>query len=162
MTTVRALRSGDRAGWQRLYADYGEFYDTPLTDEKAERVWNGLLDASYESFGLVAVDDADRPIGLAHYREFARPLAGGRGLYLDDLFTSPEARRSGAASALLDALKGIALERGLGVVRWITAADNVAAQRVYDRVATKTPWVTYDLDPAAGPATTATIQDGAR
>jgi ribosomal protein S18 acetylase RimI-like enzyme len=161
VTAVRPLRSGDRADWQRLYAGYGEFYNTPLTDEKAERVWNGLLDESYESFGLVAVDEHDVLIGLAHYREFARPLAGGRGLYLDDLFTSPEARGSGAASALLDALKGIALDRGLGVVRWITAADNAAAQRVYDRVATKTQWVTYDLDPTAAPAAT-TTQDGAR
>lgn len=155
MTTVRELGPADRADWQRLYAGYGEFYESPLTHEKAERVWCGLLDDSYETFGLVAVDDSARLVGLAHYREFARPLAGGRGLYLDDLFTSPEARGSGAATALLDALKRIALERGLGVVRWITAADNIVAQRVYDRVATKTEWVTYDLDPAAGPSTAA-------
>jgi hypothetical protein len=32
-------------------------------------------------------------------------------------------------------------------VRWITAADNATAQRLYDRVATKTAWVTYDLVP---------------
>jgi GNAT superfamily N-acetyltransferase len=153
MIAVRELRADDRDDWQRLYAGYGEFYENPLSDEKAERVFAGLLDESYESFGLVAVDAADRPIGLAHYREFARPLAGGRGLYLDDLFTSPDARGSGAASALLDSLKQMARDRGLGVVRWITAADNLAAQRVYDRVATKTAWVTYDLDPAGSPTT---------
>ena len=110
-----------------------------------ERVWEWLLDPQHESFALVAVDADDRPIGLAHYREFARPLAGRTGIYLDDLFTAPDARGSGAASALIARLKALATERGCDVVRWITANDNVTAQRLYDRLATRTEWVTYDL-----------------
>jgi ribosomal protein S18 acetylase RimI-like enzyme len=154
MTTVRALRADDRADWQRLYSGYAEFYENPLTDERADRVWSDLLDERHESFGLVAVDDDDSPVGLAHCREFARPLAGSRGLYLDDLFTSAEARGGGVASTLLDAIRELARERSLTVVRWITASDNVRAQRIYDRVATKTAWLTYDLDPTAGTSAT--------
>jgi hypothetical protein len=30
-------------------------------------------------------------------------------------------------------------------VRWITAENNETARRLYDRVAQKTEWVTYDL-----------------
>jgi GNAT superfamily N-acetyltransferase len=159
MTSVRPLTAGDRADWQRLYAGYAEFYKNPLTDERADRVWSDLLDQSHESFGLVAVDD-DRVVGLAHCREFARPLAGSRGLYLDDLFTDAEARGGGVATTLLEALRELARERGLTVVRWITASDNVRAQRVYDRVATKTAWLTYDLDPAADAPSGSTTQDG--
>ena len=106
--TVRSLEPRDRAAWQELYAGYGDFYETPLSDEKAELVFGWLLEPAQESFCLVAVNESDRPIALAHYREFSRPLAGGRGLYLDDLFTSAEARGSGAASALITALKDIA------------------------------------------------------
>ena len=40
-----------------------------------------------------------------------------------------------------------AKERGLSVVRWITAKDNETARRLYDRFAEKTKWVTYDLVP---------------
>jgi GNAT superfamily N-acetyltransferase len=153
VTSVRPLHADDRADWQRLYSGYAEFYENPLTDERADRVWHDLLDGAHESFGMLAVDDTGRPVGLAHCREFARPLAGSRGLYLDDLFTDPDARGTGTATALLEALRVLARERGLTVVRWITAGDNTRAQRVYDRVATKTPWLTYDLDPAATPAT---------
>jgi GNAT superfamily N-acetyltransferase len=160
MIAVRPLRAGDRADWQRLYAGYAEFYESPLTDARADRVWSDLLDESYESFGLVAVDDDGRVVGLAHCREFARPLAGSRGLYLDDLFTDAEARGGGVASAILEALRALARERGLTVVRWITATDNVRAQRVYDKVATKTAWLTYDLDPAADAPAGSTTQDG--
>jgi hypothetical protein len=33
------------------------------------------------------------------------------------------------------------------VVRWITAKDNETARKLYDAVAQKTKWVTYDLVP---------------
>ena len=144
--TVRSLEPRDRAAWQELYAGYGDFYETPLSDEKAELVFGWLLEPAQESFCLVAVNESDRPIALAHYREFSRPLAGGRGLYLDDLFTTAEARGYGAASALITALKDIATERGIEKIRWITASDNVTAQHLYDQLATRTGWVTYDLE----------------
>jgi Predicted acetyltransferase len=142
---VRPIESGDFFAWLGLYADYGTFYDTPLSDEKALRVWSWLTDAAHESRALLAVDETDAPVGLAHYRAFARPLAGGRGLYLDDLFVAPDARGHGAATALIEAVRERAATEGCTLVRWITAADNETAQRVYDRVAERTEWVTYDL-----------------
>jgi GNAT superfamily N-acetyltransferase len=145
--TVRPLEAGEFFDWIELYAGYGEFYETPLTDEKALVVWSWIQDPDHELNALVAVDAAGTPVGLAHYRAFARPLAGGAGLYLDDLFVSPASRGQGTGAALLDALKEKASCEGFSVVRWITAADNATAQRLYDRVATKTAWVTYDLVP---------------
>ena len=130
--TVRPLEVGDRARWQQLYAGYGEFYDKPLDD-------------AHESEAIVAEHEG-RVVAIAHFREFARPLSGGRAMYLDDLFTDPGARGLGAATALLGKLKSIARERGLVMVRWITAADNVTAQRIYDELATRTRWVTYDME----------------
>lgn len=143
--SVRALEHGDRERWQQLYAGYGDFYEKPLSDEKADLVFSWLLDPDHESHALVAFDD-DRLVGIGHYREFSRPLAGGRGLYLDDLFVEPDARGAGAATAIIEALRLIAIERGLGIVRWITASDNTRAQRIYDRLATRTRWVTYDME----------------
>jgi GNAT superfamily N-acetyltransferase len=142
---VRALDQRDRAAWQELYAGYGDFYSTPLSDEKADRVWAWLMDPDYEAFGLVAVDDNDSPIAIAHYRQFARLLADGIGIYLDDLFTAARARGTGAGTALIGRLEEIARERGAEVVRWITANDNFVGQKLYDRLATRTMWVTYDL-----------------
>jgi ribosomal protein S18 acetylase RimI-like enzyme len=145
MIEVRELAPRDRAAWQELYAGYGDFYDTPLGAEKADRVWAWLMDPSYQAFGLVAVDEDDRPIAIAHYREFARLLADGTGIYLDDLFTSQAARGRGAASALIRRLETIARQRGAGIVRWITASDNLTGQRLYDKLASRTSWLTYDL-----------------
>jgi GNAT superfamily N-acetyltransferase len=145
VTAVRDLEPRDREAWQLLYAGYGDFYQTPLDDAKADRVWGWLMDPGYQAFGLVAVDEDDRPIAIAHYREFARLLADGIGIYLDDLFTAPAKRGTGAGSALIARLEELARDRGADIVRWITANDNFVGQKLYDRVATRTMWVTYDL-----------------
>jgi ribosomal protein S18 acetylase RimI-like enzyme len=145
MTAVRELAQRDRAAWQELYAGYGAFYKIPLSQEKADRVWAWLMDPDYEAFGLVAVDADDKPIAIAHFRQFARLLADGIGIYLDDLFTAPDARSTGAGTALIGRLEEIARERGAEIVRWITANDNFVGQKLYDRMASRTMWVTYDL-----------------
>ena len=145
---VRPVRRGDHDRWRVLYAGYAQFYRVPQSDEQAERVWGWLHDPDHTTEGLVAVDSDDRPIGLAHFRPFARPLSATVAGYLDDLFVDPDARGSGAADALLQELARIAAQRGWSVLRWITADDNYRARGVYDRYATRTGWITYDLLPA--------------
>lgn len=145
--SVRRVEDSEFFTWLDLYAGYGEFYQNPMTDEKALLVWSWITDPENALEAYFALDEDDTPIGLAHVREFARPLAGSTGLYLDDLFVTPDSRGSGAGTALLEHLRAVAKERGLSVVRWITAEDNETAQRLYDRVAEKTAWVTYDLVP---------------
>jgi GNAT superfamily N-acetyltransferase len=145
MTTVRPLAPTDRAHWQPLYAGYNTFYEHELDDARADLVWGWLQDAVHEEFGLVAVDDEGKLVGIAHLREYARPGVGGRGLFLDDLFTDPASRGTGVATALLEAIKQLAKDRDLSVVRWVTADDNHTAQSVYNKVATRTTWVTYDM-----------------
>ncbi|WP_157079094.1 GNAT family N-acetyltransferase [Herbiconiux solani] len=141
---VRPVSTGEFFPWHAVYSGYGEFYEKPLQDEKAVLVWSWIIDDSNEVECLVAVDDSGEVVGLAHFREFARPLDGSRGLYLDDLFVLPERRREGIARALLDGVSDEGRRRGASIVRWITAEDNETARALYDDVAEKTPWVTYD------------------
>jgi Sortase and related acyltransferases len=143
--TIRTLADGDFFSWLGLYEGYAAFYDTPLTDEKALRVWTWLNDANHEENAFVAVDDHGTLVGLAHYREFTRPLESDRGLFIDDLYVAPDLREQGTGTALIEAVRALAAERGYGVVQWLTAADNETAQRLYDTVGKRTPWVTYEI-----------------
>ena len=68
------------------------------------RVWGWLHDPAHEVEGLVALASGAGPVGIAHFRPFARPLAASIGGFLDDLFVAPEARGSGAAQALIEAV----------------------------------------------------------
>lgn len=137
-----------RAGWGRLYAGYAAFYGVAQTEAMRGTVWGWILDPAQEVKALLAEAPDGAPVGLAHYRAFARPLRASRGLFLDDLFVDPAWRGQGVAQALLAALAERAAAEGCDVVRWITAEDNARARAAYDRVAQATRWVTYDMPPA--------------
>jgi len=142
--TIRPLAPGDRAGWDMLYAGYAAFYRVDQTDTMRDRVWSWLMDPGHAVTGFVAETDGQLT-GLAHCRAFARPLSASTGGFLDDLFVAPAARGTGSAEALIAALRAHGVAQGWSVLRWITAADNARARAVYDRVATQTRWVTYDI-----------------
>ena len=137
----------DKAGWRVLYDGYAAFYKVPMNDEIASTVWGWIHDPKHEVECLVAKTADGRLVGLAHFRAMARPLAGRVGGFLDDLFVSPEMRGTGIAEALLARLSEIAKSRNWQVVRWITAENNYRGRSFYDRIATKTQWLTYEIKP---------------
>jgi len=140
---VRAIEPGDHEAWQRLFHAYREFYEYDVNQTVVDRVWGWIQDDAHETGALVAVLDGE-VVGFAHHRAFARPSSGKTGLFLDDLFTRPDLRGKGVGRALITRLGEMAQERGIDKVRWITAEDNHTAQRLYDDMAQKTTWVTYD------------------
>lgn len=142
---IRPVESSDRDAWNMLYQEYAQFYKVDQTDEMRDRVWSWIHDPAAETEGLVAQSQGGKIVGLTHYRSFARPLAASVGCFMDDLFVLPEERGSGVADALIEGVKIVAQKRGWSVVRWITADDNYRGRGVYDRVATQTKWVTYDI-----------------
>lgn len=142
--TIAPVAPGHRAAWERLYAGYADFYRVPQTAEMRATVWGWLMDPAHEVKGLVALDAAGTPVGLAHYRPFARPLRAAHGGFLDDLFVDPACRGQRIADALIEALAALGRERGWTLIRWITADDNYRGRGVYDRLATRTMWITYD------------------
>ncbi len=143
--TVRPPTPDDHDAWWRLFAAYVAFYGRAESAAGAERVWRWIHDEDHEVECLLVESAAQGVVGLAHFREFARPLVASVGGFLDDLFVAPAARGSGAADALVVALRGLGAERGWTVVRWITAEDNLRARAFYVRVAERTAWVTYDI-----------------
>lgn len=146
------MHARDEERWMLLYAGYRAFYRLADDPVAVRTTWGWVSTGDHGLTGLVAVDAANRPLALANVRRFVRPSTATAGLYLDDLFTAPEARGRGAGAALLARVAQLAADEGAGVVRWITASDNLAARRLYDAHATATPWVTYDMPPAFGGA----------
>jgi GNAT superfamily N-acetyltransferase len=144
--TVRAIQPEDREEWAALFRVYRAFYNLAPDEAVINRVWLWLTDDAHEVGAFVATS-TDRLVGFAHYRRFARPSAGSVGMYLDDLFTDPDARGTGVGRALIAEVSAAAKREGCTVVRWITSTDNATARRLYDSVATATEWVTYDLVP---------------
>ena len=143
--TIRAAWPDDEAEWRELFRAYGVFYETEFNDAVLEAVWWQLLEDGSGVDALVAELDG-AIVGIAHFRSHPDTFTGGRDWYLDDLFVDPEVRGAGVATALIEHLIGLArASEPAGTLRWITADDNARAQRVYDRIAKKTSWVTYEV-----------------
>ena len=142
---IRPLNAGDRAAWEPLFLAYGVFYETEFTPEIIDKVWSLLMESGSGIDGLVADNDGTL-VGFAHYRSHPDTFTGGRDWFLDDLYVDPDARGAGTATDLIQHLTTLARESSpAGSLRWITAADNSRAQRVYDRLAKRTTWVTYEI-----------------
>ena len=149
---ARHVRADEFDAWTRLFRGYAGFYNWPTSDEHQRRIWGWIHDErTVEALVAVRVDDAGtevgEPEGLAHLREWIRPLRGAVCGYLDDLYVEPAARGGGAVEALYAEMNRIARERGWAIIRWTTADDNYRARSFYDKVATRTTWITYDMTP---------------
>ena len=112
------------------------------------RLWAWIHDPAHVIEAFLARDEAGTPVGLAHFRPMPRPLAGAEIGFLDDLFVDPAYRGGKVARLLLDAVAAEAARRGWAKVRWLTADDNYRARSLYDRLATRTMWITYEMSAA--------------
>ena len=151
---IRPIGPDDRDAWRALFTAYGVFYETDFSSAVLDGVWAWLMDDAHEVSALVAELDSASPgtadgqslVGFAHLRRLNDTFTAGPAWSLDDLYVAPEHRGAGIARALIAACDSTAHAAGGGTLRWITASDNSTAQRLYDTVATRTTWVTYEKE----------------
>ncbi|MDH5856361.1 GNAT family N-acetyltransferase [Lampropedia aestuarii] len=142
---IRAIELQDKAQWQVLFSQYAHFYKVGINDAILAKSWSWLHDTSHPLQALVAVSAAHGLVGLAHFRACPDALIGQDIGYLDDLFVATEHRGAGIARRLIEGVQAIAQAQQWPLVRWVTASDNHTAQRLYDSLAERTTWLTYDL-----------------
>lgn len=141
--SIRPLVRADRFHWDALWQGYLTFYESRVPDEVTNLTWNRLLDPEGPIRGLCAVTPEGRLLGIVHYLFHPVTWAAGPRCYLEDLFTSTEARGQGVGRALIEAVYAAADQRGADQVYWLTQEFNTTARRLYDQVATATPFIKY-------------------
>jgi GNAT superfamily N-acetyltransferase len=72
-----------------------------------------------------------KPMGFALFFHNFSTWTGKPGIYLEDLYVTPDARGAGAGKALLQHLAGIALDRGCGRFEWAVLDWNTPAIDFY-------------------------------
>lgn len=143
--TVSSLKESDKQDWQTLYRAYAEFYKVPMEQSTLDTVWSWIHNEHKEFYALIAKDHKNQALGLMHFRAMPSPLRGSEVGFLDDLFVIPEARGTDVVEALYAELNNFGNQKGWPFIRWITADNNYRARNVYDKIAERTAWVTYQF-----------------
>lgn len=146
MTTVHPLTAEDHDDWLSLWWGYLEFYEAELTATQTELTFGRLIDPGSVMHGAIARDDAGRGIGVVHWLTHPATWSAGPYCYLEDLFVHPGARGSGTGAALIEHVRAWAHETGCAKVYWLTQRGNDRARELYDRVATDTGFMHYQID----------------
>jgi GNAT superfamily N-acetyltransferase len=143
---IRELAKTDYVQWLPLWDGYNHFYGrsgtTALSDEITATTWARFFDEMEPVHALVAELDG-RLVGLTHYLFHRSTTSIGPVCYLQDLFTSADARGQGVGRALIEAVYDCAKVAGATRVYWQTHETNQTAQSLYDRVAEKSGFLVY-------------------
>jgi GNAT superfamily N-acetyltransferase len=144
-SSVRDATAADRAAWSRMWAGFCAHYDTTLPEADVHELWRRILDPQHPVSALVATTrDGRGVLGFAHYVLRPHTFSSRMVCYLEDLWVDPAGRGAGIGRQLVDSLIQRGRERGWRRVYWHTETDN-EARRLYDRVATLTEYVRYDV-----------------
>jgi len=141
--TTRPFIQDDYKQWHKLWQGYLAYYKSAIAPEITAATWARLLDPSSGVEGFCAVNAEGALVGIVHYLFHPVTWATGPRCYLEDLFTDKQARGFGAGRALIEAVSEAAKAANADQVYWLTEDYNKRAHYLYDKVATKTPFIKY-------------------
>ncbi|MGE8225028.1 MAG: N-acetyltransferase family protein [Stenotrophomonas sp.] len=128
----------------RELAIYEKAESSVQTDEAGIRA--SLFSADAKAQALICERDG-KAIGYAVFFYNYSTWLGRNGIYLEDLYVSPEARGSGAGKALLQHIARLAVEQGCGRFEWSVLDWNTPAIDFYKAAGAvaQDEWTVYRL-----------------
>jgi GNAT superfamily N-acetyltransferase len=144
---IARAEPGDLDELRVLMRAYCDFYEVAPSDGALRELSEQLLaDPDKAGLQLIARDDAGAPVGFATlYWTFSTLAAAPIGL-MNDLYVDPQARGSGIGAALIEACGAECTARGVTILEWETAPDNLRAQALYNHFgAERSEWIAYTL-----------------
>lgn len=141
---IRPLVKSDQSDWRRLWTAYLEFYESSVAEDIYETTFQRLLSEDHpDQNGLIALSNGG-PVGLVHYIYHPHNWRIEDVCYLQDLYADLEIRGQGVGRKLIEAVYAAADAKGCPSVYWLTQDFNAEARKLYDRIATLTPFIKYN------------------
>ena len=109
---IRPLIEADKSEWLVMWQGYLTYYKAKIEGEVTENTWSRILDTEFGIHGLCAVNETGKLLGFVHYLYHPVTWSSEPRCYLEDLFTSKEARGGGVGRALIKAVYDAADEHG--------------------------------------------------
>ena len=139
---IRPLIENDKSAWLPLWRGYQDFYNADLTLGE-DALWERLPSDDPLTPTCLVADKDGSLLGLVHFLYHGTTWSDQQRIYLNDLYTAPEARGQGIGRALIEAVYKAADESNAESVYWLTHEFNTAGRQLYDKVAKLTPFIKY-------------------
>ncbi|AZN34570.1 GNAT family N-acetyltransferase [Pseudoalteromonas agarivorans] len=125
-------------------AIYEKEPDAVKTDEQA--IIKTLFSEGATAHSVICFED-DEPIGFAVYFYNYSTWLGKNGLYLEDLYVSPDSRGNGAGKLIMKHLANKAIKNDCGRFEWVVLDWNKPAIDFYNSIGAKAQneWIIYRL-----------------
>ncbi|MDB5709835.1 MAG: family acetyltransferase [Sphingomonas bacterium] len=129
--TIRDAAPGDVATILRFIRELAEFEREADKVVATEALLHEAMFGDRPVAEAVIAERDSSALGMALFFHNFSTWTGWKGLYLEDLYVTPEARGSGVGAALLRHLAGIALDRGCTRFEWSVLDWNKRAIEFY-------------------------------
>ncbi len=148
---IRPATPADVPTILRFVQELAAFEREPGAVEATEAMLGEALFGARPAAEAVIAEGAEGPVGFALFFHNFSTWKGRRGLYLEDLYVTPEARGQGVGAALLRHLAGLALDRGCARFEWSVLDWNEGAIRFYRALGAvgQDEWTVQRVDGAA-------------
>ena len=130
--TIRPAAPGDAGTVLRFAKELAVFEREPDAVVATEAMMHDALFGDRPAAEALIAEIAGEPVGFALFYHSFSTWTGRRGMWLDDLYVTPEARGSGVGGKLLRRLAQIAEERNCARLEWWVLDWNEPAIKFYD------------------------------
>lgn len=129
--TLRAAAPADVPTILRFVRDLAIYEREPDAVKATEADLQRVLFGARPYAEAIIAEDAGAPLGFAIFFHNFSTWEGKPGLYLEDLYVTPEARGRGVGKALLARLAALAIERDCARLEWSVLDWNAPAIAFY-------------------------------
>jgi GNAT superfamily N-acetyltransferase len=151
MTDIRFATPDDVSTIMRFVRELAEFEREADKVVATEELLHEAMFGERPVAEAVIAEQDGQPLGMALFFHNFSTWTGWRGLYLEDLYVTPEARGQGVGAALLRHLAGIAVDRGCTRFEWAVLDWNEKAIDFYKAMGAQ-PMDDWTVNRVSGPA----------
>lgn len=149
MTVIcRLAKASDASIIHRFIVELAEYEEAAHLVLATPEMLHEQLSSKKPPFECLIAEIDGKPVGMALFFQSYSTWEAKAGLYLEDLYVTPEARKFGVGRELFSQLSQIAQERNYARIDWKVLNWNKLAIDFYDRIGaiSMADWTPYRLD----------------
>ncbi len=141
---IRLVEAGDKVDWFALWGAYLTFYETSRSTEVYEKTWERIIDPNESMYAALAFHEG-KAVGLVNFLYHKSFWDIEERIYLNDLYVNSTYRGLSIGKNLIKVVEKHGSDHNVASVYWLTSTENAQAQVLYDKVATRTSFIKYQV-----------------